>query len=55
VPETVDMMDFEGNLVPAVPTEGQSFFLVGAYIPTFVGNDYLIAINFIQDGLRIEQ
>lgn len=55
VPEAVDMMDFDGNLIPAVPTAGQSFFLVGAYIPTIVGNDYLIAINFIQDGLRIEQ
>lgn len=54
VPEAVDMIDADGNLVVAVPTEGQSFFLVGAYIPSIVGSDYLIAINFIQDGLRIE-
>jgi hypothetical protein len=54
VPAAVDMMDAEGNIMPAVPTAGQSFFLIGAYIPTIVGNDYLIAINFIQDGLRIE-
>lgn len=55
VPETVDMMDFEGNLTPAVSTIGQSFFIVGAYIPSFTGYDYLVAINFTQDGLRIEE
>jgi hypothetical protein len=54
VPATVDMMDFDGNEMPAVPTAGKSFIVVGAYIPDITGSDYVIAINFTPDGLRIE-
>lgn len=54
VPETVDLFDFEGNPTMGVSTVGMSFFLIGAYIPEFAGNDYVIAINFTPDGLQVQ-
>ncbi len=54
VPDTVDLLDFDDNLVEAVPTAGMSFFLVGAYIPELDGDDYTIAVNFTQEGLQVQ-
>ncbi|MBL9025737.1 MAG: hypothetical protein JNL21_26315 [Myxococcales bacterium] len=53
IPQTVDLYDFEGNPSLAVPTEGMSFFVIGAYIPEAIANDYVIAVNFTPNGLQV--
>lgn len=54
VPEVVDLISYEGESRFGVSTVGMSFFLIGAYIPEIVGNDYVIAINFTPDGLQVQ-
>ena len=54
VPDTVDLSDFEGGYEQGVPTAGMGFFLVGAYIPELDDDDYVIAVNFTQEGLQVQ-
>ncbi len=54
VPEEVDLYDADGNYFPGVPTEGQTFIVIGVYIPED-GADYVLALNFDLEGLRVEK